>query len=100
MILFIQAIHTAGVSLLYNKELLTKRKWHHTQVIKRLRQKVYQMGLLLDPNCNQELALVVEHNGCITNEVCNATCVQDNQAVANRQMVDVVTGVYQTMFTK
>ena len=46
------------------------------------------------------LVLVVEHNGCLTNAVCNATCVQDDQVVVSRQMVDAVIGVYQTMFTK
>ena len=56
------------------------------------------MGLLLGQNCNLALVLVVEHNGCLTNAVCNAICVQDNQVVANKQMVDVVTGVFQPEF--
>ena len=46
------------------------------------------------------LVLVVEHNGCLTNAVCNAICVQDDQVVVSKQMVDAVIGVYQTMFTK
>tara|TARA_S200000501_G_C20372793_1_gene547004 strand:+ start:117 stop:383 length:267 start_codon:yes stop_codon:yes gene_type:complete len=47
---------------------------------------------------HQALATIWVFSGYTMIAVCVVICVQDNQVVANKQMVDVVTGVFQPEF--
>tara|TARA_Y200000002_G_scaffold317619_1_gene276313 strand:+ start:386 stop:586 length:201 start_codon:yes stop_codon:yes gene_type:complete len=47
---------------------------------------------------HQVLVTVWVYNGSITKEVLDVICVQDNLVVVNKQMVNVVIGVYQLVY--